>query len=136
MRTQQQQLKHGDVTFAIVRAFYDVYNELGFGFLESVYREAMTQVLRSQGHQVEQERSVEVYFRGASVGSYRTDLVIDDRVIVELKCARTLESAHEAQLLNYLKATEFDVGLLPNFGHKPQFKRMIFDVLKRIRANR
>jgi GxxExxY protein len=74
---------------------------------------------------------VEVYFRGVSVGSYRTDLVVDNKVIVELKCARALDSAHEAQLLNYLKATEFEIGLLLNFGHKPQFKRLIFDALKR-----
>lgn len=128
---REEQLKHGDITFAVVRAFYDVYNELGYGFLECVYREAMTLVLRSQGHRVDQERPVEVYFRGASVGSYRADIVVDERVIVELKCAKTLDCAHEAQLLNYLKATEFEVGLLLNLGHKPQFKRMIFDVLKK-----
>ncbi len=131
MMIQQVELKHGDVTFGIVRAFYDVYNELGFGFLESVYREAMTLQLRALGRVVEQERLVQVKFKGTIVGVYRTDLVVDDKVIVELKCARVLESAHEAQLLNYLKATEFEVGLLLNFGHKPQFKRMIFDVLKR-----
>ena len=77
------------------------------------------------------ERPVQVKFKGMIVGTYRTDMVVDDKVIVELKCARALEGAHEAQLLNYLKATEFEVGLLLNFGHKPQFKRMIFDVLKR-----
>jgi GxxExxY protein len=131
MTTQQSELKHGDVTFTIVRAFYDVYNELGFGFLESVYREAMSLQLRAQGHTVEQERPVEVKFRGTIVGLYRTDLVVDDKVIVELKCARSLENANEAQLLNYLKATGFEVGLLLNFGHRPQFKRMIFDVLKK-----
>jgi GxxExxY protein len=131
MTIRQAELKHGDITFGIVRAFYDVYNELGFGFLESVYREAMTLQLRGLGHVVQQERPVEVKFRGTIVGVYRTDLVVDDKVIVELKCARVLESVHEAQLLNYLKATEFEVGLLLNFGHKPQFKRMIFDVLKR-----
>jgi GxxExxY protein len=131
MTIQQQELKHGDSTFSIIRAFYGVYNELGFGFLESVYREAMTIQLRAQGHVVEQERPVEVKFRGSTVGVYRTDLVVDNKVIVELKCARVIDSAHEAQLLNYLKATRFEVGLLLNFGHKPQFKRMIFDVLKK-----
>lgn len=131
MRANDDQLKHGDISFSIIRAFYDVYNELGFGFLEAVYCEAMTLELRSKGHLVDQERSVEVYFRGVSVGSYRTDLVVDNKVIVELKCARALDSAHEAQLLNYLKATEFEIGLLLNFGHKPQFKRLIFDALKR-----
>jgi GxxExxY protein len=131
MTMQQDRLKHGDATFSIIHAFYDVYNELGFGFLESVYREAMTLQLRAQGHQVEQERAVEVKFRGTTVGVYRTDLVVDDKVIIELKCARVIESAHEAQLLNYLKATRFEIGLLLNFGHKPQFKRMIFDILKK-----
>jgi GxxExxY protein len=131
MRANDDQLKHGDISFSIIRAFYDVYNELGFGFLEAVYCEAMTLELRSKGHLVDQERSVEVYFRGVSVGSYRTDLVVDNKVIVELKCARALDSAHEAQLLNYLKATEFEIGLLLNFGHKPQFNRLIFDALKR-----
>jgi GxxExxY protein len=130
MTMQQKELKHGDATFVIVRAFYDVYNELGYGFLESVYREAMTLVLRSQGHRVDQERPAEVHLRGISVGSYRADLVVDDKVIVELKCARAMEAAHEAELLNYLKATEFEVGLLLNFGHKPQFKRLISNVLK------
>jgi GxxExxY protein len=130
MTEYKRMLKHGDVSFAIIRAFYDVYNELGFGFLESVYRESMTLLLRSQGHRVDQELPVEVYFRGQSVGLYRADMVVDEKVIVELKCARSLDSAHEAQLLNYLKATDFEIGLLLNFGHKPQFKRMIFDVLK------
>lgn len=128
---EQHELKHGDITFGIVRAFYDVYNELGFGFLESVYREAMTLQLRAQGHIVQQERPVEVKFRRTIVGVYRMDMLVDGKVIVELKCARTLESAHEAQLLNYLKATGFEVGLLLNFGHKPQFKRMIFDMSKK-----
>jgi GxxExxY protein len=131
MTDQQINLRHGDVTFAIIRAFYDVYNELGFGFLESVYREALALLLCAQGHRVEQERSVEVKFREATVGTYRADLVVNDKVIVELKCARAIDTAHEAQLLNYLKATGFEVGLLLNFGHKPQFKRMIFDVVRK-----
>lgn len=80
---------------------------------------------------MEQERAVEVKFRGTTVGVYRTDLVVDDKVIIELKCGRVIESAHEGQLLNYLKATRFEIGLLLNFGYKPQFKRMIFDVLKK-----
>ena len=113
-----------------MRAFYDVHNELGYGFLESVYREALTFVLGAQGHQVVQERPVDVHFRGKLIGTFRADMVVDEKIIVELKCARTLDSAHEAQLLNYLKATEFEVGLLLNFGHKAQFKRLIFDVLK------
>jgi GxxExxY protein len=100
-----------------------VYIDLGFGFLESVYREATTMLLRAQGHRVDQERSLEVKSRAATIGVYRTDLVVTDRVIAGLKCARTIEIAHESQLLYYLKATGFEVGLSFNFGHKPQFKR-------------
>src|SRR5208283_4691898 len=120
-------LKHREVTDAIIGAFYDVYNELGYGFLESVYREAMIVALRSKNMPVEREKSVEVYFRGISIGHFRTDLIVGYCVIVELKSARTLEGSHEAQLLNYLKATELEVGLLLNFGPRPHFRRMILD---------
>ena len=120
-------LKHGEITDAILGAFYDVYNELGHGFLESVYRDAMIVALLSKGLPVEREKAVHVNFRGQPVGLFRTDIVVQQSVIVELKCARTLEHIHEAQLLNYLKATEFEVGLLLNFGTRPQFRRMIFD---------
>jgi len=120
-------LKHADITEAIIGAFYDVYNELGHGFLESVYRDALAVVLLSKGLSVEREKPVQVRFRGQTVGLFRTDLVVQQSVIVELKCARTLDRVHEAQLLNYLKATEFEVGLLLNFGTRPQFRRMLLD---------
>jgi GxxExxY protein len=113
-------LKHSAVTDAIIGAFYEVYNEMGQGFLESVYREAMAHVLSTRGFRVEREKAVTVSFRQRTVGVFRTDLLVNNAVIVELKCARNLESAHEAQLLNYLKATEFEVGLLLNFGNRPQ----------------
>ena len=120
-------LKHAVVTEAIIGAFYDVYNELGHGFLESVYRDALAVVLHSKGLSVDREKTVQVRFRGMVVGVFRTDLVVQDSVIVELKCARALDHVHEAQLLNYLKATEFEVGLLLNFGIRPQFRRMLLD---------
>ena len=120
-------LKHADITEAIIGAFYDVYNELGHEFLESVYRDALAVVLLSKGLSVEREKPVQVRFRGQTVGLFRTDLVVQQSVIVELKCARTLDRVHEAQLLNYLKATEFEVGLLLNFGTRPQFRRMLLD---------
>jgi GxxExxY protein len=120
-------LKHSDITDAIIGSFYEVYNELGQGFLESVYREAMMLVLASKGLDVEREKTVEVQFRGKSVGLFRTDLVVADAVIVELKVARAIDAVHEAQLLNYLKATRFEVGLLLNFGNRPQFRRMRLD---------
>jgi GxxExxY protein len=120
-------LKHSHLTDAIIGAFYEVYNELGQGFLESVDREAMMLVLRTKGLLVEPEKTVKVSFRGHSVGVFRTDIVVENAVIVELKVARTLEPTHEAQLLNYLKATQFEVGLLLNFGNRPQFRRMRLD---------
>ena len=120
-------LKHREITDAIIGAFYDVYNELGYGFLESVYREAMIVALRSKNLAVEREQAVEVFFRGVSIGHFRTDLVVGKCVIVELKSARTLDGSHEAQLLNYLKATELELGLLLNFGPRPHFRRMILD---------
>jgi GxxExxY protein len=135
-KSADESLKHSNVTNAIIRSFYDVYNELGQGFLESVYREAMALVLRTKGLTVQQERTTEVRFRGQVVGVFRTDLVVENVVIVELKVARLLDSVHEAQLLNYLKATRFEVGLLLNFGNRPQFRRMRLDNdLKAIREN-
>lgn len=134
--TGTAKLKHADITDGIIGAFYDVYNELGHGFLESVYRDALAFVLFSKGLSVERERTVQVRFRGQTVGLFRTDLVVQQSVIVELKCARALDRVHEAQLLNYLKATEFEVGLLLNFGTRPQFRRMLFDnEQKKIREN-
>ncbi len=123
-------LKHFGVTQDIIGAFYEVYNELGHGFLESVYREAMIVALRSKSLVVEREKAVNVEFRGEIVGVFRTDLLVQDCVVVELKCARMIDSNHEAQLLNYLKATKFEVGLLLNFGVKPQFRRMIWETAR------
>ncbi len=120
-------LKHAEITDVVIGCFYDVYNELGHGFLESVYREAMIVALRSLALKVESEKSVQVYFRGERLAMFRTDLVVAEKVIVELKSARALEGIHQAQLLNYLKATSFEVGLLLNFGTRPQFKRMRLD---------
>jgi len=120
-------LKHSSITDAIIGAFYEVYNELGHGFLESVYREALAFVLAKRGLSVEREKTVTVKFRNTTVGVFRTDLLVDNAVIVELKCARSLDPVHEAQLLNYLKATQFEVGLLLNFGTRPQFRRMLLD---------
>lgn len=121
-----QHLQFHEVTAQIIEAFYTVYNELGYGFLENTYENALALVLREMGLKVEQQVMAEVFFRGAVVGQYRLDLVVNDVVIVELKAARALSSEHEAQLLNYLKATRYEVGLLLNFGVKPEFKRKSF----------
>jgi GxxExxY protein len=95
--------------------------------LESVYRDALAFDLLSRGVSVKREKTVQVTFKSQVVGIFRTDLVVEGLVIVELKCARTIDRTHEAQLLNYLKATEFEVGLLLNFGMRPQFRRMLLD---------
>lgn len=120
-------LKHSELTEAIIGSFYDVFNELGHGFLESVYREAMIVALRARDLSVDREKPVEVRFRGEVVGTFRMDLVVAEQVVVELKCARTIDSNHEAQLLNYLKATQYEVGLLLNFGNRPHFRRMVLE---------
>ena len=95
--------------------------------LESVYEQSMAIALREEGLPVKQQAPVAVYFRGQLVGDFRADLLVSDAVIVELKAARAIEGAHEAQLMNYLRATRIEVGLLMNFGPKPEFKRFIFD---------
>lgn len=119
-------LLHSDITGKIIKAFYTVYNTLGFGFLEKVYENALAIELRNMGLQVTQQQPVKVYYDGQLVGVYYADLIIENCVIVELKAAESLCEAHEAQLLNYLKATEIEVGMLSNFGMKPEYKRKIF----------
>lgn len=123
-------LTHSEITEPIIGAFYEVYNELGHGFLESVYREAMVIALRAKGLQVEREKTVRVRFRNETVGMFRADLIVGAVVVIELKCARVLDASHEAQLLNYLKATGFYVGLLLNFGTRPVFKRLVFETAR------
>ena len=136
MNTDQHRLKHGELTEKIIGIFYDVYNELGYGFLESVYEKAMLKALRSAGLQVESQVSVSVWFREEQVGDFYADLVVQGTVILELKAARAIERAHEAQLLNYLKATDIEVGLLLNFGERPEFRRLLFDnERKKTRSN-
>lgn len=130
------ELKHLHLTEKIIHTFYDVYNELGFGFLESVYEEAMAVALGEAGVRVARQVSLPVYFRGRKVRDFRADIIVDELVLLELKSSRTLESAHEAQLLHYLKSTNVEIGLLVNFGHRPQFRRLIFDNRrKKIRVN-
>jgi len=127
---------HSDLTEKIIGVFYDVYNELGHGFLESTYAEALTVALEEIGLGAAREVPVPVWFRGRKVGQYYADLIVDGVVLLELKAARTLESAHEAQLLHYLRATDIEVGLLLNFGLRPQFRRLLFDnARKKIREN-
>jgi len=134
--TPSVSLKHSDLTDKIIGVFYDVYNELGYGFLESTYAEAMAIALAQSGLLVAREVAVPVWFRGMKVGHYFADMVVDNSVLLELKTARSLEAAHEAQLLHYLRATKIEVGLLLNFGQRPEFRRLLFDNdRKKIREN-
>lgn len=118
--------KHAGTTEAIIKCFYKVYNTLGYGFLEKVYENAMFLELKSIGLFVEKQKQIIVHYKGEKVGEYFADLIVSDSVIIELKAAESLCEEHEFQLINYLKATEIEVGLLLNFGKTPQMKRKIF----------
>jgi GxxExxY protein len=120
------ELLHKETTDQIFRAFYKVYNELGFGFLEKVYENAMFLELSSMGLICEKQKPIKVYYAGQKVGEYFADIIVNNFGIIELKAAESLCEEHEFQLINYLKATEIEVGLLLNFGKKPQYKRKIF----------
>jgi GxxExxY protein len=120
-------LKHQNVTEKVIGVFYDVYNELGHGFLESVHEEALAIALLEAGLKVERQVPIAVWFRGRRVGDFRADIVVDGQVLLELKAARTIDQAHEKQLLNYLRATDIEVGLLLNFGVRPEFRRLVYE---------
>lgn len=117
---------HKDITSKIIEAFYKVYNTLGYGFLEKVYENAMRIELNKSGLTTDQQKNIKVYYESQQVGDYYADLLVKDIVIVELKAAESICEEHETQLLNYLKATNIEVGLLLNFGKKAEIKRKIF----------
>lgn len=117
---------HKSITDAILKVFYDVYNELGYGFLEKVYQNAMYFELKSLGYKVEAQKQIKVYFKKQLVGEYYSDLLVEDKVIVELKATELLMNVHVAQIMNYLKATLIEIGLLINFGEEPEFKRLYY----------
>ncbi len=127
-------LKYFELTQQIIGVYYDVYNELGSGFLESVYQKSLALALESAGLKVCSRIDIPVWFRGHQVGQFEADLLVEKCILLELKATRALGSAHQAQLMNYLRATEVEVGLLLNFGPKPEFKRVAYDnSRKRIR---
>ncbi len=121
------ELKHAEITGPLIDLFFAVYNTLGFGFLEKVYRNSMIVASKRYGLEIRKEYPIQVSFEGVLVGKYDADLLINNSIIAELKTLRTLLPEHEAQLLNYLKATEYEVGFLFNFGPKPQFRRLVFE---------
>jgi GxxExxY protein len=115
-----------DKTDLIIKAFFKVYNTLGYGFLEKVYHNSLLIELRKCGFYCESNKQITVYYEGFLVGEYYADIIVDECITLELKTAEALCEDHEFQLINYLKATEIEVGLLLNFGKKPEFKRKIF----------
>ena len=120
-------MKHEEITEKIIQAFYKVYNMLGYGFLEKIYLNALYIELIAMGLKVEKEKKILVYYLGTVVGDYQADLIVEDIIVVELKAINTLVEENEHQFVNYLKATAIEIGLLLNFGKKPQIKRKIFD---------
>ena len=120
-------VKHEQLTEQIIKGFYTVYRALGYGFLQKVYENSLAIELRKMRLEVVQQAEIKVYYAGVVVGEYYADLLVADAVIVEIKAVRALLKEHEAQLLNYLKATPYEVGLLLNFGPKPEIKRKVYD---------
>jgi GxxExxY protein len=114
---------HSDLTDKILKAYYSIYNKLGYGFLESVYHNSMMIELKKLGLRCEKEKKIKVYYDGILVGNYIADIIVEDKVILELKAVSKLNPQHEIQLINYLKATGIKVGLLLNFGKKPEHSR-------------
>jgi GxxExxY protein len=119
-------LLHQELSNKIIAAFYEVYNTLGYGFLEKVYENALLHELISQGIDAICQFPIEVYYNKIKVGQYFADILADSKIVIEIKAAEAIAEEHELQLVNYLKATNIEVGLLLNFGKKPEFRRKIF----------
>jgi GxxExxY protein len=119
-------LLYGDLTRRIINAYYKAYNHLGYGFLEKVYQNALYFELISQGLECKAQHKIDVYYYDKKVGEYYADIIVNNCIVLELKAAESLCEEHECQLQNYLKATYIEVGLLFNFGKKPEYRRKIF----------
>ena len=126
-------LKHRELTQKIIGVFYEVYDELGHGFLESVYQKSLCLALNEVGFTVHSPVDIPVYFRGRQVGDFEGDVLVEKCVLLELKAVRCLDNSHQAQLLNYLRATDIEIGVLLNFGVKLEFKRLVYDNLRKTR---
>ncbi len=127
MYADQRGLKHGDLTEKLIGIFFTLYNELGHGFLESVYEQAFAVVLAENGIFFQRQIAIPVWFHGTQIDEFRADLLVDGKVLIELKTGRDIEPAWEKQLLNYLRATDVEVGLVFNFGPQAQFRRYMFE---------
>jgi len=124
---KQIDMKHEELTEDIIKIFYKVYNTLGHGFLEKIYENSMMIEFRKAGMPAEAQSLIEVTYEGVVVGEHAADIIVDSKVIIELKAAKKIAEDHHAQLLNYLKATKIEVGLVLNFGPKPEISRKVFD---------
>ena len=119
--------KHSDLTGKVLGAFFQIHKEMGFGFSEKVYESTLEVLLRELGMVPERQKEILVYYHGQVVGEYKADMIVNEAVLLEIKSVEKLIDAHDAQLLNYLKSTEFEVGLLLNFGRQAEFHRKIYD---------
>ena len=131
MNADYHDYKYKELTQKIIMIFYKVYNKLGYGFLEKVYENAMIIEFRKESIPVVSQSPIEVSYENEIIGDYYADLLVDNKVIVEIKAVKNLSDEHEAQVLNYLKATNIEVGLLFNFGPKPEIKPKAFDNLRK-----
>ena len=131
MNTNYEDIKYKALTEKIIKIFYKVYNTLGYGFLERIYENAMMIELKREDIPAFSQYAIKVFYEDEIVGEYFADILADDKIIVEIKATRNLALEHEAQLLNYLKATDKEVGLLLNFGPKPEIKRKVFDNIRK-----
>lgn len=129
-------LLHHELTSLILKTYYEVYNELGYGFLEKVYQNALLIELKNKGLEVVPNKKINVYYKGENVGDYYADIIVNDSVILELKAAEYIIEQFENQLLNYLKGTNCEIGLLLNFGKKPEFRRKIYENKRKNRKNK
>ena len=127
MNADYHDFKHKELTEKIINIFYSVYNKLGYGFLEKVYENAMMIEFKKEGIDAVSQSAIKVFYEGKIIGEYYADILVDNKVIIEIKAAKRLVEENEAQLLNYLKATDIEVGLLLNFGTEPEVKRKAFN---------
>ena len=128
-------LLHNELTSLILKTYYEVYNELGYGFLEKVYQNALLIELKNKDLEVTPNKKIKVYYKGENVGDYYADIIVNDTVILELKATEYIVEVFENQLLNYLKGTDCEIGLLLNFGKKPEFRRKIYENKRKNRKN-
>lgn len=132
MNADFQDFKHKELSEKLIETFYKVYNNLGYGFPEKVYENALMIEFKRNGIHAIPQSPIKVIYEGETIGEYYADVLIDNKIIIEIKVAKQLVEEHEAQLLNYLKATDIEVGLLLNFGPKPEIKRKAFDNNRKI----